>query len=390
MVFVLRDRHGPCGVRDSILSACRLSGCVPIPPQNHALLTYNSTNTLITGSCPTQRLEVEAQQRKALDLLPAVFYADTESNASSWQLYMTQTLKQYPTLSGLYGEGKLGSAPMFTFLDPNQVEAVWIEVQFESINGAFCITEMYSYPLGVATPALLKLLPQLPYLRSFRAKWSGRNGGVLCQQPFPTQLAAIAPASLQVFELSGMQLCCSLPEAWSSWSTVVELKIQGNALVTGPLPNWTGMKSLKSLDLSDNDLTSTLPASFGTAAWSKYVQSIDMHANERLSGTVPSTWSALSAKEIDLEMTNITGCVPDQLINAVEPFHKFFRCSRKNTELLALKALKGLFEDDGSTLQSWQEDPSDFVPDPLKGNSCFSTAALSYVVTVHRSCEGYL
>ncbi|WIA08057.1 hypothetical protein OEZ85_007523 [Tetradesmus obliquus] len=208
----------------------KLSGCVPIPPQNHALLNYNSTNTLITGSCPTQRLEVEAQQRRALDLLPAVFYADTESNASSWQLYMTQTLKQYPTLSGLYG-----------------------------------------------------------------------------------------------------------------------------------------MKSLKSLDLSDNDLTSTLPASFGTAAWSKYVQNINMHANERLSGTVPSTWSALNAKEIDLEMTNITGCVPDQLINAVEPFHKFFRCSRNNTELLALKALKGLFEDDGSTLQSWQEDPSDFVPDPLQG-----------------------
>lgn len=311
---------------------------------------------------------MEQQQRKALDLLPSVFYVDSAADAASWRSYITRTLQNFPTLSGFYGEGRAGSAPKFVFKNLNQGTELTIEVQFESMNGAFCITEILSQPLGVNTTSLMKLLPQLPYLKSFRARWWARNGGTLRQQPFPDKLAAVAPRSLEVLELSGLNLCCRLPEEWSSWKTIVTLLlVGGNPLVTGPLPDWVGMTSLESLDLASNDLTGTLPASYGLAPWSRSVQLLILSYNNRLSGTIPGTWAALSAEEIALDDTNITGCVPDQLINSVRPLFQFDRCSRNNTELLALKALKGILEDAGRALESWQEDPNDFVPDPLQG-----------------------
>jgi hypothetical protein len=353
---------------------CRLSGCVPVPAQTEVLLTgLNYAETLITGKCPTQRLEVEQQQREALELLPEVFYTDTEMNSSSWRAYMKQTLQTFPTLSGFYGEGKIGSAPKFTFTDPGQKEKLSIDVQFESINGAFCIIEILSYPLGVNTTALLELLPRLPYLKSFRASWVSRYAGrdKLREQPMPVKLADVAPRSLEVLELRRLDLCCQLPEEWGSWSTIEQLVIAVNERVTGPLPDWQGMKSLKLLDLSSNNLTGTLPASYGSPTWSKNVQILNLNGNEQLTGTIPGTWAGMSAA-IDLQMTGITGCVPDQLINTVKMplYADVVRCSVNNTELLALKALKGLLDKGNRMLPSWKEDPGDYAPGPLEGNVC--------------------
>lgn len=350
--------------------SCSLSGCVPLPLEKRDALDSWTiiSGTQITGFCPTQRLEIEAQQRKAMDLLATMFYPGPSWNGSLWQLYINQTLEMYPTLSGFYGEGKLEETPTFAFTDPYQGSGgdLQFTVKFESINGAFYITEIFTVTLNVATPELIKLLPQTPYLRSFMA--GGDEGP---QQPFPTELAAVAPSSLKIFSLTGMNLCCRLPEEWSSWDTIEELAIRFNAGVTGPLPNWVGMKSLKFLDLQWNGITGTLPASYGSATWSKSLRYLRLQDNRGLSGTIPGAWSTLAAKEINLDGTNVTGCVPDQLVNTVRPL-RFARCSRNNTELLALKALKGVIDREGTALQSWQEDPSDFTPDPTEGDCCCS------------------
>ncbi|WIA08056.1 hypothetical protein OEZ85_007522 [Tetradesmus obliquus] len=126
------------------------------------------------------------------------------------------------------------------------------------------------------------------------------------------------------------------------------------------------MKSLKFLDLQWNGITGTLPASYGSATWSKFLRYLRLQDNRGLSGTIPGAWSTLAAKEINLDGTNVTGCVPDQLVNTVRTL-RFARCSRNNTELLALKALKGVIDREGTALQGWQEDPSDFTPDPTEG-----------------------
>lgn len=230
--------------------------------------------------CPTQRLEVEAAQRKALDMLTTVFYAE-QYYAESWQSYMNQTLEYSPTLSGFYSQGQFESAPQFTFMDFSGGNSMEVQMQFQSTNGAFYITHIASQGLGVVTPELVKMLPKLPFLKSFSATVLG--GGFDLQQPLPIQLAAVAPSSLKVFQLSGLNLCCSWPEEWGSWDTIVELAIKNNGeRLTGPLRLWAGMKSLKSLDLSFNDFTGTLPASYGTAIWSKSLQSLKLMYSFRL------------------------------------------------------------------------------------------------------------
>jgi hypothetical protein len=349
----------------------RLGGCIPVPKQDSAiLLPPQIDKTLITGACPTQRLEIEQQQRAALDMLHVVFYTDTETDAVAWQRYVNQTLQERPSLSSFYGDGKVGSAPLFIFSNDNGQTS--IELQFESINGAFCITGIYSYPLGVDTTALIRFLPQLPCLRSFRARWLSVFGtATLRQQPFPTMLPAVAPPSLQVFALEGMNLCCSLPDEWSSWSTVVELQISGNPSLAGTLPNWGGMKALKSLNLDANAVSGTLPASYGSATWSKNVQTLSLKGNEKLTGTIPGSWSVIKG-EIELDGNpGIIGCVPDQLYNTARPLYSWLRCSdANNTELLALKTLKEIMDKDGSVLTSWKDDPADFKPDPVLGRMC--------------------
>jgi hypothetical protein len=331
---------------------------------------------MISGNCPTQRLEIEQQQRAALDMLPVVFYPDTDTDAAAWQGYVNKTLRDKPTLADFYGDGKTGSTPVFSFsLQDNAVGEISIRVQFESINGAFCITDIFSYPLGVNTTALISFLPQLPFLRSFRARWLSMFGGQLRQQPFPTRLPAVAPPSLQVFALEGMNLNGSLLDEWSSWSTVVELEISGNPLLVGTLPNWGGMKALKSLNLASNNLSGTLPASYGSAAWSTNVQLLTLNYNEKLTGTIPGSWSVIKG-QINLEQylwngeEGITGCVPDQLYNTLRPFGRS-RCSdANNTELLALKTLKDIVDKDGRVLTSWKDDPADYKPNSTLGMVC--------------------
>jgi hypothetical protein len=331
-------------------------------------------NTLISGACPTQRLEIEQQQRAALDMLPVVFYPDTDTDAAAWQGYMTQTLRERPTLSSFYGDGKIGSAPSFTFsMQDAAVGEISIAVRFESINGAFCISDITSFPLGVNTTALMSFLPQLPFLRSFWARWLSLFGATLRQQPFPTRLAAVAPASLQVFHLESMNLCCSLPDEWSSWSTIVDLQISGNPLVVGTLPNWGGMKALKSLNLDSNALSGTLPASYGSATWSTNVQFLSLKYNDKLTGTIPGTWSVIKG-QIELDGNwDITGCVPDQLWNTARPLETWLRCSdANNTELLALKMLKDIMDKDGRVLTSWKDDPADFKTNASLGRLCLN------------------
>jgi hypothetical protein len=316
--------------------------------------------------CSTQRLEVEQQQRKALDLLPAVFYTDTAFNATSWQAAVNSTLLASPSLADFYAGMNTSD---FTFNDDSQKQ-VKLRLKFESVNGAYCITEVNSYMLGVDTTALVQLLPQLPYLRSFKSSWDAiyEPPGLLRQQPVPKQLASIAAASLEVFELSAINLCCTLPEEWGSWKTIVELRLGGNPLLTGSLPAWESMPSLKVLGLQNNGLMGTLPASYGSAVWAKTLQELDLSENHKLTGTIPGSWSSLSAI-IRLDFTGVAGCVPDQLFNMVRPFNQFSgRCSQiNNTELLALKAFKGIVDKEGKVLTAWQDDPDEFYPDPLQG-----------------------
>jgi hypothetical protein len=187
-----------------------------------------------------------------------------------------------------------------------------------------------------------------------------------------------------------MNLSGSLPEEWSSWSTIVDLEISGNSLLGGTLPNWGGMKALKSLNLASNNLSGTLPASYGSATWSKNVQFLTLNYNEKLTGTIPGSWSVIKG-EINLEQSlwngekGITGCVPDQLYNTVRPLFKWWRCSdANNTELLALKTLKDIMDKDGRVLTSWKDDPAEFKPDPLLGRvccNCTNTAPLLLITT---------
>jgi hypothetical protein len=301
------------------------------------------------------------------------FYTNSSSPvAAPWGEYVNSTLQANTALSDLYSKALSGSTSSLVYTLSNHPSGLpSVELQFEPIDGAIRVTEIDSYLLGVNTTALVKFLPQLPFLRSFKAQWFPTSRDpTLRQQLIPPKLAAVASPSLQVLELSGMNLCCRLPDEWSSWSTIVELTISGNSLMTGTLPDWGGMRLLKTLDLQDNDLTGTLPASCGLATWSMTIQHLYLSSSKQLKGTIPSSWTSIKA-EIILYETNVKGCVPDQLINTVAPYI-WPACSAANsTELMALKRLRRILDQDERVLTSWQEDPQDATPVPVPGErSC--------------------
>lgn len=241
-----------------------------------------------------------------------------------------------------------------------------MQVTFEAINGAFCITDIYADQAAVNVSVLNGFLPRLPFLGPFQ---SSVNGDASCEEwrvpaELPTDLAAVAPRSLKVFVLTGNTLVGSLPVKWKDWSTIQELRIVNNN-ITGRLPDWPGMASLTTLDFHSNSLTGTLPLSYGTSTWSQQLKVLNLQSNGGLVGHIPGTWSTMSA-EVDLTGTSINGCVPDQIVNQVN-MPEVVPCSVDSSDVSTLLDVKRLFDPTGKVLATWQLDPNEYIPTPVPG-----------------------
>jgi hypothetical protein len=76
--------------------------------------------------------------------------------------------------------------------------------------------------------------------------------------------------------------------------------------LTGTIPaSWSNMKRLRVFYAEQNKLTGDLPAAWGSGALPDNL-AVYLHANEKLSGAVPETWSRFNGV-IDVSSTNVTG-----------------------------------------------------------------------------------
>lgn len=381
-----------------MLLCCRLAGCIPVPAQTQNIYTPTTTGTKITGSCPTQRAEVEGRQRAALNMLPALF----STGQPDWQDKVNSVLQTYRSLPDYFNNASDPTA--FRIADPIRSGSTYLEFSFEVVNGAVCVTGINAQSLRVNTKVLTQFLAQLPFLRSFK---SDRTCSLedfcafpdMPPMPMPLDLAASAPAALTTFELTGNNLTGTLPSQWGQWNSIQELTIRANALVTGTLPeSWAGMRSLTSLTLSGNTgLTGPLPALYGTAAWAASLQLMDLSEDEGLNGTIPSLWAGITAAVFDVTDTGLGGCVPDQLLNTLvwstQPVAKPLYpgtftgpCSQDSSEMTALLELMSVFGSRNPGLATWTPAPPGYTPEPLPGE-CIAAATHVHVSDVMPQCN---
>ncbi|WIA38980.1 hypothetical protein OEZ86_005132 [Tetradesmus obliquus] len=322
-------------------------------------------------------------------MLPALF----SRGQPDWQDKVNSVLQTYLSLPDFFNNASDPNA--FRIAGPIRNGSTYLELSFEVVNGAVCVTGINAQNLRVNTTVLTQLLPQLPFLKRFNSDRTCESFLDDCSFdsmppiPMPLDLAAAAPAALTTFELTGNNLTGTLPMQWGQWSTIQELTIRANELLSGPLPDsWVGMRSLTSLALSGNpSITGSLPASYGAAAWAATITEIDLSKNAGLVCTIPSSWANIKAGRIDVDGTSLGGCVPDQLLNTVtegirsqkewirsipvaaDPYYGNFTgpCSQNSSELAVLQELKAVLGGSNPGLSTWTPAPPDYTPEPLPG-----------------------
>ena len=119
--------------------------------------------------------------------------------------------------------------------------------------------------------------------------------------------------SIQVFICNNNRLSGTLPTTYRNWRSVRTIDLQANEFF-GPLPSgWhtLNLGNLTSLNIRDNVLNGTLPDQWGTEVGNPPPMQELLLSNNRLTGSLPSSWSALtSLQKIELQGNSITGTLP--------------------------------------------------------------------------------
>jgi len=130
-----------------------------------------------------------------------------------------------------------------------------------------------------------------------------------------------------------------------------------------------------------------LPASWGDTS-SLLPTGLRLNAvnNTALTGEIPSTWARFTGF-IQLAGTNVSGCVPDQLIFTVVLDGPIRACSELSKQVAALVELKKLLDRTGKDLSSWNYSAT---PIPSPGVACESIAYQQLVSIYKLVLDGLL
>ena len=114
--------------------------------------------------------------------------------------------------------------------------------------------------------------------------------------------------SLTSIDLSQCELSGTLPDSWSSLTLLQYLGLSYNQL-SGPLPSsWSSMTLLTYLNLFSNELTGTLPISWSSLT---LLNTLDLAKNQ-VTGHLPDSWSSMTQMNyLALFYNQLTGSLPD-------------------------------------------------------------------------------
>jgi len=125
---------------------------------------------------------------------------------------------------------------------------------------------------------------------------------------FPTQIANLR--SLQALSLSDNNFSGSIPSSLETNPNLMKIRLGSNNL-SGPLPEFRYMKYLYSLDLSDNELTGTIPYFFLLGVEADQIIIVDLSSNA-LSGEIPASLARLDSLTLYIRENEIDN-IPSQL-----------------------------------------------------------------------------
>lgn len=97
-------------------------------------------------------------------------------------------------------------------------------------------------------------------------------------------------------QLRGKGLKGPLPDSLSLLKTLRTVDLSNNSFEGGLPSSWSNLTSLEACDLSNNKLTGSLPTTY--SSWSA-MQHLDMHRNT-LTGPLPATWASMNLLEVRL------------------------------------------------------------------------------------------
>lgn len=108
-------------------------------------------------------------------------------------------------------------------------------------------------------------------------------------KPWPGVTCDAPTGYITAIVLRGKGLRGRLPSGFAALKSLRTLDISNNSF-EGQLPSsWSNLTSLETFDLSNNRLTGPLPPTY--SSWSG-IQHVDLHGN-RLSGPLPATWASM-------------------------------------------------------------------------------------------------
>uniref|UniRef100_A0A383VRY8 Peptidase C1A papain C-terminal domain-containing protein n=1 Tax=Tetradesmus obliquus TaxID=3088 RepID=A0A383VRY8_TETOB len=300
-----------------------LTGCVPLVG---ASISAANTGMLNKGQCSTapfsQLVALQRYLNRVLGATNRRNKAGTAMQSDSINAMLDKLKNETSNLGRLVSAGMTSVKVSQAAEGPSNAFAE-LEITRVGRENAEFITAVVARNAALDLADLPKLIAGLPELRTFECQ--GCNQSVSGSQRDVALLAALpqSATNLAVLALPGCRLTGQLPPRWCSW------------------------RSLKTLNLGQNQLAGNLPVQYGNPnepGCSPFMSRelvLNLTDNSGLSGSVPAPYSWFASArgvQLDVRGSKVGGCCPDGLV--MRPQLPWCYQQGNGTSSSVLKALK--------------------------------------------------
>jgi Leucine-rich repeat (LRR) protein len=277
---------------DETVSVCLWDGV--FCDENNSVSEISLRSNLLNGTFPSMEvfLSIPSLKTIVLDSNTVVFPFEGIQNATSLEtLDLTGT--ELSSLSGL------GAAPSLAnlYLSSNNLKG-------SISNEILLMTTLRRLALAFnditgSIPSALATLTNLEFLSLHDNDITGT---------IPSELGQLSRLMFLILESNNLR--GSIPTQLNSLTnlgfiTIADQRGDNGKGISGRLPSFSGLKSLKKLDFSDNHLSGTIPSDFLASIPIQSFQYLSL-ANNRLEGELPNSLSKISVEKYNVTDNEIT------------------------------------------------------------------------------------
>lgn len=183
-----------------------------------------------------------------------------------------------------------------------------VEFSFDGIGNAANLQYLNLDTLGLSSLSGLEAAPSVIYLHAVDNDFQG---------VFPTEIMSLS--TLEVLHMTDNSFPSGLPSGLSALGNLKFLSCY-NCGLSGPFPSWiTGMTSLEGIEFHDNGFSGPLPTAIGTMTNLKKLDIADQSLSPGggLTGPLPDFAALSSLRYIYLSRNKFTGSIPPTFLQGV-------------------------------------------------------------------------